>query len=95
MATTECPGEGGQFCGDLDVAAIDNDPHQASRAIKGLGPDIHALLRGTLDLSGPKPRIDVREIKAGNLPGPFGDADRIISNFVNKSIAAILAGTPN
>lgn len=30
--------------------------------------DTNVLARGTIDFSGPKPRIQIREVKAGNLP---------------------------
>jgi hypothetical protein len=63
---------------------------EASGTIKTPGPDIHVVLRGTLDLSGAKPRIDVREIKAGNMPNLFGGTDWIINNIVKKSNADIL-----
>ena len=68
---------------------------EATGTINTPGPDIHVVMRGTLDLSGPKPRIDVREIKAGNLPGLFGGTDWIITNVVKKSNADILNVKPH
>jgi len=52
------------------------------------GPNIHVLLRGTLDLSGSKPRIDVQTIKAGNFPG-FGTS-WILDNIIKKGNADVL-----
>ena len=80
---------------DLQVHFCPDGLGEARGTIKVLGTDIHVLLRGTLDLSGPKPRIDVREIKAGNLPGLFGGTDWIINNIVNKSNADILDVKPH
>ena len=61
---------------------------EAPGTIKTPGPDIHVLLRGTLDLSGDKPRVDVRTIKAGNFPG-FGTT-WIINNIIKRGNAEIL-----
>lgn len=36
------------------------------------GPDADVLVRGTLDLSGPEPYIDIQDIKIGNLPAFIG-----------------------
>ena len=80
---------------DLQVHFCPDGLGEASGTIKAPGPDIHVLLRGTLDLSGAKPRIDVREIKAGNLPGLFGGTDWIITNIVKKSNADILDVKPH
>jgi hypothetical protein len=80
---------------DLQVHFCPDGLGEARGTIKVLGTDIHVLLRRTLDLSGPKPRIDVREIKAGNLPGLFGGTDWIINNIVNKSNADILDVKPH
>lgn len=80
---------------DLQVHFCPDGLGEARGTIKVEGLDIHVLLRGTLDLSGPKPRIDVREIKAGNLPGLFGGTDWIINNIVNKSNADILDVKPH
>ena len=68
---------------------------EATGTINTPGPDIHVIMRGTLDLSGPKPRIDVREIKAGNMPSLFGGTDWIITNVVKKSNADILDVKPH
>jgi hypothetical protein len=61
---------------------------EALGTIKTPGPDIHVLLRGTLDLSGDKPKIDVDTIKAGNFPG-FGTT-WIINNIIKKGNADVL-----
>ncbi len=68
---------------------------EATGTINTPGPDIHVLMRGTLDLSGPKPRIDVQEIRAGNMPSFFGGTDWIITNVVKKSNADILNLEPH
>jgi len=61
---------------------------EALGTIKTPGPDIRVLLRGTLDLSGDKPKIDVDTIKAGNFPG-YGTT-WIINNIIKKGDADIL-----
>lgn len=80
---------------DLQVHFCPDGLGEARATINAPGPDIHVLLRGTLDLSGNKPRIDVREIKAGNLPGLFGGAEWIVNNVVKKSNADILDIDPH
>jgi len=80
---------------DLQVHFCPDGLGEATGTIESPGPDIHVLMRGTLDLSGSKPRIDVREIKAGNLPGLFGGTDWIINNIVKKSNADILDVEPH
>lgn len=42
---------------------------EATVTIVGGGPDIELLVRGTLDLSGDFPLIDIEKIQVGNLPG--------------------------
>ena len=80
---------------DLQVHFCPDGLGEATGTINSPGPDIHVLMRGTLDLSGSKPRIDVREIKAGNLPGLFGGTEWIINNIVKKSNADILDVKPH
>jgi hypothetical protein len=80
---------------DLQVHFCPDGLGEATGTINTPGPDIHVVLRGTLDLSGAKPRIDVREIKAGNLPNLFGGTDWIINNIVKKSNADILDVEPH
>ena len=47
---------------------------EATATFVGGGPNIDLLVRGTLDLSGDLPRIDIDKIQGGNLPGflPLG-----------------------
>jgi hypothetical protein len=73
---------------DLQVHFCPDGLGEATGTIKTPGPDIKVLLRGTLDLSGAKPRIDVQTIKAGNFPG-FGTT-WILDNVIKKSNADIL-----
>ena len=80
---------------DLQVHFCPDGLGEALGTINTPGPDIHVVMRGTLDLSGEKPRIDVREIKAGNLPGLFGGTDWIVNNIVKKSNADILDVEPH
>jgi hypothetical protein len=75
---------------DLQVNFCPDGLGEARGTIDAPGRPIHVLLRGTLDLSGPKPRIDVKTIKAGNLPSIFGGTDWIITNVIKKSNADIL-----
>ena len=42
---------------------------QATGVYTGAGVGIDVLVQGTLDLSGPNPRLDFQKIQAGNLPG--------------------------
>jgi hypothetical protein len=80
---------------DLQVHFCPDGLGEARATVKGPGLNVHVLLRGTLDLSGNKPRIDVREIKAGNLPNLFGGTDWIINNVVKKGNADILDVNPH
>ena len=73
---------------DLQVRFCPDGLGEATGTIKTPGPDIKVLLRGTLDLSGDKPRIDVQTIKAGNFPG-LGTT-WILDNVIKKSDADIL-----
>jgi len=73
---------------DLQVHFCPDGLGEATGTIKTPGPDVKVLMRGTLDLSGAKPRIDVRTIKAGNFPG-FGTT-WILDNVIKKSNADIL-----
>lgn len=78
---------------DLQVYFCPDGLGEAIGTIKTPGPDISVLLRGTLDLSGEKPRIDVQTIKAGNFPG-FGTT-WIINNIIKRGDADILDLEPN
>ena len=42
---------------------------EATATFTGPGPNIDILARGTLDLTGARPVIDVQDVKIGNLPG--------------------------
>jgi hypothetical protein len=80
---------------DLQVNFCPDGLGEARGTIDSPGRPIHVLLRGTLDLSGPQPRIDVTTIKAGNLPSIFGGTDWIITNIIKKSNADILDVKPH
>jgi hypothetical protein len=80
---------------DLQVRFCPDGLGEASATIDVPGPDIHVLLRGTLDLSGSKPRIDVQTIKAGNLPGLFGGTAWIVNNIIKRGDADILDIKPH
>jgi hypothetical protein len=73
---------------DVRVHFCSDGLGEALGTIKTPGPDIRVLLRGTLDLSGDKPKIDIDTIKAGNFPG-FGTT-WIINNIIKKGDADIL-----
>jgi hypothetical protein len=78
---------------DLQVHFCEDGLGEALGTINTPGPDIKVLLRGTLDLSGDKPQIDVQTIKAGNFPG-FGTT-WIITNIIKRGDADILDLEPN
>lgn len=80
---------------DLQVRFCPDGLAEAQATVKGPGVNAHVLMRGTLDLSGSKPRIDVREIKAGNMPSFFGDVDWIIKKVVKKGNADVLDLKPH
>ena len=42
---------------------------EATGTFVGGGPNVDLLVRGTLDLSGDLPRIEIDKIRGGNLPG--------------------------
>ncbi len=73
---------------NLQVHFCSDGLGEALGTIDTPGPNINVLLRGTLDLSGSKPRIDVRTIKAGNFPG-FGTS-WILNNIIKKGNADVL-----
>ena len=68
---------------DLQVYLCPDGYGEAVGTINALGRDIHVLIRGTLDLSGAQPRIDVQKIEAGNLPGTVGT--RIVNGILDRS----------
>ncbi len=78
---------------DVRVYFCDDGLGEAIGTIKTPGPDISVLLRGTLDLTGEKPKIDVQSIKAGNFPG-FGTT-WIITNIIKRGDADILDLEPH
>jgi len=52
----------------LQVYFCPNGTAQASAKIKVIGLKTRVVVRGTLDLTGAKPRIKIDEVRAGNLP---------------------------
>ena len=57
---------------NLQVYLCPNGLGEGTGTITTPGRKINVLVRGTLDLSGPKPVIHVRDIEAGNLPSAVG-----------------------
>jgi hypothetical protein len=68
---------------DLQVYLCPEGYGEAVGTINALGRDIHVLIRGTLDLSGDQPRIDVQKIEAGNLPSGVGTT--IVNQMLDRS----------
>jgi hypothetical protein len=56
---------------------------EATGTIRGRGPDIDVRIRGTLDLSGPRPAVDVMSVRAGNLPGLI--ATQLVDTILDRS----------
>ena len=54
---------------NLQVYFCEDGFAEGTATFVGGGPNIDILIRGTLDLSGDLPLIDIDEIKGGNLPG--------------------------
>jgi len=54
---------------NLQVYFCEEGYAEATGTFVGGGPNIDLLVRGTLDLSGNLPRIDIDKIQGGNLPG--------------------------
>jgi hypothetical protein len=53
---------------DLQVYFCPQGYAEASGKVKVLGMKSKVVVRGTLDLSGPQPQIDIQSVRAGNLP---------------------------
>ena len=53
---------------DLQVYFCPQGYAEASGKVKILGMKSKVVVRGTLDLSGPQPQIDIQSVRAGNLP---------------------------
>jgi hypothetical protein len=53
---------------DLQVYFCPQGYAEASGKVKILGMKSTVVVRGTLDLSGPQPQIDIQQVRAGNLP---------------------------
>ena len=73
---------------DLQVYLCPQGYGEATGTINALGRDINVLIRGTLDLSGDQPRIDVQKIEAGNLPS--GVATRAVNAVLDRSAVKTL-----
>ena len=56
---------------------------EATGKMDVLGQTASVLIRGTLDLSGPTPVIDVQSVKAGNLPG--GIATTVVNQILDQA----------
>jgi len=68
---------------DLQVFFCPRGYAEATGTIRGLGRDINVLVRGTLDLSGTKPRIHIMSVRAGNLPAFV--ATRLVNQVLDRS----------
>jgi len=70
---------------DLQVYFCPSGVAEASGKIKVAGLKSKVVVRGTLDLSGAKPKIQIDEVRAGNLPSsiakPAVDAILNTGNF--------------
>jgi hypothetical protein len=64
---------------DLQVFFCPDGTAEAAGKVSALGISANVVVRGTLDLSGAKPQIQIDEIKAGNLPS---SASTSLVNFV-------------
>jgi hypothetical protein len=53
---------------DLQVYFCPGGYAEATGKVKILGMKSKVVVRGTLDLSGPQPQIDIQSVRAGNLP---------------------------
>lgn len=54
---------------NLEVFLCREGYGQATGKYTGAGVGIDVLVQGTLDLTGPEPRLDVQKMEAGKLPG--------------------------
>ena len=54
---------------NLQVFFCEEGYAEATGTFVGGGPNVDLLVRGTLDFTGDLPRIDIDEIRGGNLPG--------------------------
>ncbi|MBK7327958.1 MAG: hypothetical protein IPI85_02345 [Dehalococcoidia bacterium] len=68
---------------DLQVYLCPSGYGEATGTVSYLGRDIKVLARGTLDLSGDRPRIEVKSVEAGNLPSAVGT--RIVNAILNTN----------
>ncbi len=78
LTESEVTSRGVQYLAEKDVPLRDLQVHFCSAGyadstgtVSALGRNVHVLARGTLDLTGQKPGIDVISFRAGNLPGPI------------------------
>ncbi len=72
---------------NLQVYFCEDGFAEATATFVGGGPNIDILIRGTLDLSGDLPLIDIDEIKGGNLPGFLPLAGLV--NFIDDEDKAL------
>ena len=68
---------------DLQVYLCAQGYGEAMGTLDVLGRDVRTIIRGSLDLSKDKPRLDVQSIRAGNLPS--GVATRIVNEILDRS----------
>ena len=50
----------------------------------GGGPAVDLLVRGTLDISGDRPKVEIESVQAGNLPG-FVPLEEFLASFDDEA----------
>lgn len=87
---TEVTSRGVRYLDDHDVPLDDLQVYlcpqgygEATGKMSVAGVDANVLIRGTLDLSGEQPRIDIQSIKAGNLPGAI--ATTLVNQILDRA----------
>jgi hypothetical protein len=68
---------------DLQVYLCPEGYGEATGTMSVAGVDANVLIRGTLDLSGDQPRLDIQSIKAGNLPGAI--ATTLVNQILDRA----------
>ncbi len=69
---------------DLQIYFCEEGYAEATGRLTGGGPSIEILARGTLDFSGPLPKVEITKIRAGNLP-KFLRVARIVTGLTEDA----------
>jgi hypothetical protein len=69
---------------DLQLYFCDDGAAEAKGRLSLPGPDANVVVRGSLDISGDKPRIEIEEVRAGNLPG--GIATPAVNAIIDSGV---------